>query len=201
MLLAPQASDSCSRRLHRNRASLGIQKSRPCIRPAVEQANETITVPETARPQPLAPLRPSLGVSPPPSNSELADTPAWRTETPIQDVPTPLLIEAGRNLVAKIPAVSFIHPPTFLQALRAGQVDPLKLCAILCLCARYVPELVALHGSVCMAGKVYADYVRREVNAKIGEGPNLEIVQCLILLGMYEWGEGDGFSAWMYIGK
>lgn len=52
-----------------------------------------------------------------------------------------------------------------------------------------------------MAGKVYADYVRREVNAKIGEGPNLEIVQCLILLGMYEWGEGDGFSAWMYIGK
>lgn len=64
-----------------------------------------------------------------------------------------------------------------------------------------MPELITQHGSAAQAGNFYADFVRQELNAKISQGADVEIIQCLLLIGMYEWGAGSGFNAWMYTGK
>ena len=72
---------------------------------------------------------------------------------------------------------------------------------MLAVCARFMPDLITQHGSAAQAGKFYADFIRRELNAKISQGPHVETIQCLLLIGMYEWGECCGFSAWMYVGK
>ena len=51
------------------------------------------------------------------------------------------------------------------------------------------------------AGEYYADHVRRELSVQACQAADIETVQSLLLLGMYEWGEGVGFSAWMYVGE
>ena len=119
---------------------------------------------------------------------------------PVELTPLPQIIEASR-ILHQLFGVSLGHPPTFLQQLRDGDYDQLKVCAMLAVCARFVPELVKRHGSTEEAGEIYAGFVRREINAKIGQGPRLETIHCLLLIAMHEWGQGYGFSAWMYAGK
>lgn len=123
------------------------------------------------------------------------------TLNPVRATPLPLLIEVGWLFVHKFPEFAFIHTPTFFQTVRDEVFDQLKVCAMLALCAKFIPELITRHGSAAQAGKFYADFVRLELNAKISRGADVETIQCLLLIGMYEWGEGAGFNAWMYIGK
>lgn len=119
---------------------------------------------------------------------------------PLGTIPLELLVEAGRQLVYKCPGVSFVHGPTFFQSLREGRGDQLKFCALLAVFANSIPELVALHGSKTRAGQLYADFTRGQLLVKIGQGPNIETVHCLLLMGMYEWGQCSGFNAWIYVG-
>jgi hypothetical protein len=124
-----------------------------------------------------------------------------RSVNPVQSTPLPLLVEAGWLLVHRFPSISVIHTPTFFQSLRDGHFNQLKVGAMLALCARFIPALVARHGSATEACRIYADFVHAELYAKLSQGPDIEIVQCLLLLGMYEWGESRGFNAWMYVGE
>ncbi|PIG85857.1 hypothetical protein AARAC_001779 [Aspergillus arachidicola] len=68
------------------------------------------------------------------------------------------------------------------------------------LCARYIPELVDQYSSPYLASEHFADVVRENIMSYMAQHPGIDIVHALILLSLYDWGEGNGFQAWVYTG-
>lgn len=126
---------------------------------------------------------------------------AQSSVNPVEDTPLPILLEAARLFVSSIPGVSLIHAPTLIQALRSGNYNKIQVCALVAVCAHLIPELRDQHGSAAQAGQHYAEFVRGQLDAMMRQGPQVETIQCILLMGMYEWGAAHGFSAWMYTGE
>ena len=120
---------------------------------------------------------------------------------PIEETPLPVLIEAAWLFVRSFPGVSLIHTPSYIQTLRDGTYNKLQACALLAVCGHLIPELRDRHGSAALAGQYYAQVVRGQLDTMMRNGPHVDSIQCLLLLGMYEWGAANGFNAWMYTGK
>ncbi|KAJ5887949.1 hypothetical protein N7495_007990 [Penicillium taxi] len=100
----------------------------------------------------------------------------------------------------QFPEFGFLHKPTFLEYDYNDELSSLKLCAVMALCARYMPETVSLYGSPLAASNHFAGYVRKEVMEHVAVHADIEIIQTLVLLGLHDWGCCNGFSAWIYIG-
>ncbi|CAK7225684.1 hypothetical protein SEUCBS140593_005987 [Sporothrix eucalyptigena] len=103
----------------------------------------------------------------------------------------------------KFPELRFLHLPSITRNLRQiwtqdrdrgpshGSQEKLRL-----LCA----AVMALCSSTDGLDR-YADYVRDFVAVSLFATPDLLTVQTLLILAMYEWGMGQGYRAWMYVGS
>ena len=115
----------------------------------------------------------------------------------------------------------FLHPPTFRNRMRqawqpkdpsASQTElqdgKLLLLGVLTLTARFHPDLIAYHSQPSKpthpldASEYYATALKTAFGPT---GPNLtnpsiDGIQTLLMLGLYEWGQTRGLSAWVYVG-
>lgn len=98
------------------------------------------------------------------------------------------ILQAASNFCRKFPGLSFLHLGTF-------DVDSRDATTLLLKAA-----LLALH---CAGGQQneFALYVKNGLSGILFEPPKLETVQTLLVLAVYEWGCGRGYSAWMTTGK
>ncbi|KAH6667350.1 fungal-specific transcription factor domain-containing protein [Halenospora varia] len=110
----------------------------------------------------------------------------------------------------------FLYPPAFRNLMRqaSNPRDPsiastdlqdggVLLLAVLTLTARFHPELVAHHFSNGLgASEYYATALKTAINPidSIPTSPSVYNVQAFLMLGLYEWGQTRGLSAWIYIG-
>ncbi|KAM3078409.1 hypothetical protein ACMFMG_006289 [Clarireedia jacksonii] len=119
----------------------------------------------------------------------------------------------------------FLHPPTFRIRMRQASYprDPsvatnmeflegkVLLLAVLTLTARFHPELIAYHSpptstrpnDPLAASDYYAAALTSNIFGSSGRYlslPSLERIQALLMLGLYEWGQTRGLSAWLYVG-
>ena len=113
----------------------------------------------------------------------------------------------------------FLHPPTFRNRMRQASFprDPsitaadleegrVLLLGVLTLTARFHPGLVAHHSSTSEESLAASEYYANALATAFGPtirnltNPSLESVQALLMLGLYEWGQTRGLSAWLYIG-
>lgn len=113
----------------------------------------------------------------------------------------------------------FLHPPTFRHRMKqaafprdptislAGFEDAkVLLLGVLTLTARFHPALVAHYsphqGDPIAASEYYANTLAASFGPTIRSlaNPSLESVQALLMLGLYEWGQTRGLSAWLYVG-
>jgi hypothetical protein len=113
----------------------------------------------------------------------------------------------------------FLHPPSFRNRVRQASFprDPsittsdlengrVLLLGILTLTARFHPDLVAHHSpnqdDPLAASEYYATALEAEFGPAIRNltNPSLESIQALLILGLYEWGQTRGPSAWLYVG-
>lgn len=111
-----------------------------------------------------------------------------------------VLMEACELLFKLFPEFGFLHRPTFIDQLQNNQLDPVKLCAILCVTSRYMPRLVARHGSPNQAADYYAQEASKPIMDRVVDRPDPDTVQILLLLGLHDWGSCRSFRAWMYTG-
>ncbi|KAH8596012.1 fungal-specific transcription factor domain-containing protein [Bisporella sp. PMI_857] len=115
----------------------------------------------------------------------------------------------------------FLHPPTFKNRMKQAAYprdasvattdlneSRVLLLGVLTLTARFHPELVAHHAQ---PGKPTIPLDASEYYAtalKVAFGPtglnlttpSLDGIQALLMLGLYEWGQTRGLSAWVYVG-
>ncbi|KAH7370341.1 fungal-specific transcription factor-like protein, partial [Rhexocercosporidium sp. MPI-PUGE-AT-0058] len=113
----------------------------------------------------------------------------------------------------------FLHPPTFRNRMRQAAYprDPstsaadledgrVLLLGVLTLTARFHPGLVAHHSPNQDDPLVASEYYAGPLAAAFGPTirnltvPSLENIQALLMLGLYEWGQTRGLSAWLYVG-
>jgi hypothetical protein len=113
----------------------------------------------------------------------------------------------------------FLHPPTFRNRMRQAAFprDPsttaadleegrVLLLGVLTLTARFHKGLVTHHSPTqedpLAASEYYANALAIAFGPTIRNltNPTLESIQALLMLGLYEWGQTRGLSAWLYIG-
>lgn len=121
-------------------------------------------------------------------------------ENVLQSVNRELVIRASRIFVQQFPELGFVHKPTFFEYGLQDGIPAIKLCAIMALCARYITELVDQYGSPYLASGYFANVVRENIMSYMAQHPGIDAVHAMILLSLYDWGEGSGFQAWIYTG-
>ncbi|KAH8678964.1 fungal-specific transcription factor domain-containing protein [Tricladium varicosporioides] len=112
----------------------------------------------------------------------------------------------------------FLHPPTFKNRMRQASYprDPsapavdlrdgrVLLLGVLTLTARFHKDLVAHHSpssNPLAASEYYAAHLAAAFGPTPGNltNPSLEVIQAFLMLGLYEWGQTRGLSAWVYVG-
>ncbi|KAJ5646849.1 Transcription factorfungi [Penicillium lividum] len=123
-----------------------------------------------------------------------------RSTNPVTTVDREIIRRACQIFTQKFPEFGFLHKPTFLEHIHADSVSSLKLCAVMGLCARYLPEMTTRYGSALGASEHFAEYVRKNIMERVTSHADIDIIQTLVLLGLHDWGCCNGFRAWMYIG-
>lgn len=102
----------------------------------------------------------------------------------------------------KFPELNFLHIASFFQELRGSprRIILIDMSAILALCARFIPSLTAQFESPRAASEHFAEFVRKNLYPQLVQQPTADLIHGLLLIAQYEWGEGNGFPAWMYTG-
>lgn len=114
----------------------------------------------------------------------------------LDDIGSTAVNAACHGFVHLFPEFGFLHPPSLQQDLHNGTIPSLKIAAILALCARPKKDTC----SEASVGEQCAEYVRRTVMNKILDGPSQDIVETLVMISLYEWGNGRGYQSWTYLG-
>ncbi|WVQ67192.1 uncharacterized protein L199_005387 [Kwoniella botswanensis] len=111
------------------------------------------------------------------------------------------IIEAIRHYVASYFQLGFLHKALFVERYTSHpeSVSQFLLLAICSIAAPFTPTLVNRYG-----GKKRAtDFFLAKADEILGREmvrPSLERAQAFLLLGVTEWGQGNGPKAWMLIG-
>ncbi|KPV76194.1 uncharacterized protein RHOBADRAFT_52235 [Rhodotorula graminis WP1] len=110
--------------------------------------------------------------------------------------PLPVLVAGCESFFEGFFQLGFLHRPSFIHQLstRPDTVSPFLLLAILSISARFVPVLVAQHGSPTRASEHYA---ARAHDLVLGElvSPSLAAVHALYLLAVHDFCHGTAFRA------
>ncbi|KAI1284517.1 hypothetical protein F5Y07DRAFT_346812 [Xylaria sp. FL0933] len=103
--------------------------------------------------------------------------------------------QAFAKLRVQFPECGFLHPSDLDRISDdISDDDKLRLIAILAVSCRYLGEAADLHRADHVA------LLTRELQCRITAPPSLSLIQCFLIMAVYEWGEGVGYSAWMYAG-
>ncbi|KAJ2855011.1 hypothetical protein GGI22_004292, partial [Coemansia erecta] len=92
-----------------------------------------------------------------------------------------------------------ISLPTALRRLRSGQLPEFFICGCIALAARFSSRPEFHCTPRYNAGREYAKRAAELVSGLIDK-PDPDVVFCMVLLSLYEWGCGLGESAWSYTG-
>ncbi|KAI8625382.1 hypothetical protein F5Y19DRAFT_269157 [Xylariaceae sp. FL1651] len=93
------------------------------------------------------------------------------------------------------PEYGFLHPSDLDRvSVKVPDDDKLRLIAILAVSCRYLGESVDARRAEHLA------LLTQELQCRITAPPTLSLIHCFLIMALCEWGEGIGYSAWMYGG-
>ncbi|KAH8699228.1 pyridoxal phosphate-dependent transferase [Talaromyces proteolyticus] len=130
-----------------------------------------------------------------PVQIQTANTQDLRTN-PVSGISQSTIISACDVYRKRFPVANFLHYPSLVADISSNRsnVDPVFIASLLSMCARFMPDHEVQNE------EVYAQYVRSELAQRAFEAPSLDIAQSLVIISFYEWGCGNSYKAWMYIG-
>ncbi|KAF7561193.1 hypothetical protein G7046_g2954 [Stylonectria norvegica] len=110
-------------------------------------------------------------------------------------IPRQRFIKCLAVFQAQFPEFGFLHP-TDLDYVEAdiNTVQMLRLLATLSVSSRYID------GASTASCQQHASLVTNELHKRITSAPGLCLIQTFLVLSLYDWGEGEGFNAWMHAG-
>ncbi|KAF2808118.1 uncharacterized protein BDZ99DRAFT_73562 [Mytilinidion resinicola] len=119
------------------------------------------------------------------SNAVSAIDPDGRVINTLRNTSRTDVLQAASKFHQTFPELSFLHLATF--DVDSQETSSLLLkAAMMALCSTHQDET--------------ARYVKTALSGLFLEPPKLVTIQTLLLLAMYEWGDGRGYDAWMTTG-
>jgi hypothetical protein len=91
---------------------------------------------------------------------------------------------------ANFPEFDFFRPQD-IERLCASTLEPDMLCllALTSTCSRYSGRQVG-----------HSEFLTQELQKRMTAPPCLSLIQAFLLMALCSWGDGEGYSAWMYSG-
>ncbi|RGP58903.1 hypothetical protein FSPOR_11711 [Fusarium sporotrichioides] len=127
-----------------------------------------------------------------------ADSPenVWQdVNTVLEQTPRSQIISAINLFRSQFPEFGFLHPDDLeYREDELSAVQKLRLLVILTVSHRYsltYPTEINNRNILFVAG---------EAQKRVTSGPNLSLIQTFLILSLCNWGDGDGFNAWMHCG-
>ncbi|KAM5352899.1 hypothetical protein ACJ41O_005621 [Fusarium nematophilum] len=106
-------------------------------------------------------------------------------------IPRDRIIRAVTVFRAQFPEFGFIHPGDLDYSDQdLSPVHKLRLLAIHAVSCRYIDG----------SGDDNVLFITNEAQKKITSSPSLALIQTFLILSLCNWGDGEGFSAWMHCG-
>ncbi|CAM1507321.1 Fc.00g069620.m01.CDS01 [Cosmosporella sp. VM-42] len=95
----------------------------------------------------------------------------------------------------QFPEYGFIHPSDLdFQPGQLSDSEMLKYMAIVAVSHRYMDSEASSFGSDCAAR------VAQGIQSRIHSLPCLNLIQAVLIMALHQWGDGEGYSAWMHAG-
>ncbi|KAJ2657403.1 hypothetical protein IWW48_004532 [Coemansia sp. RSA 1200] len=144
---------------------------------------------------------PQFGMPSIPHDALYAPAPAPNDGPPGPPMPPHHVVEELVELaLARLaPAQPPISLPTVLRRLRSGKLPEYIICGCIAIAARFSNRPEFNCTPRYNAGREYAKRAAELVSGLIDK-PDPDVVFCMVMLSLYEWGCGLGESAWSYTG-
>ncbi|GKU19785.1 unnamed protein product [Fusarium langsethiae] len=127
-----------------------------------------------------------------------ADSPenVWQdVNTVLEQTPRAQIISAINLFRSQFPEFGFLHPDDLeYREDELSAVQKLRLLVILTVSHRYSSTYLAEINNRNIL------FVAGEAQKRVTSGPNLSLIQTFLILSLCNWGDGDGFNAWMHCG-
>ncbi|KAL7421103.1 hypothetical protein Q5752_003987 [Cryptotrichosporon argae] len=195
---------------------LGVDPWRPSMRdagPALPHTAALAHASETARLDRIdysdpAIVSPIISISPAASSASprhlaaVTASPDFAAPPSSTHLPPPAeVVAAIRNYVSSYFQLGFLHKALFVERYlqRPASVSPFLIVAICSIAAPFTPPLVERYGGKKRATDAFLGMANEMVGIEMLR-PSLERAQAFLLIGVAEWGQGNGPKAWMLIG-
>ncbi|KAI7770036.1 hypothetical protein LZL87_003526 [Fusarium oxysporum] len=98
-------------------------------------------------------------------------------------------------IMAQFPEFGFLHPDDLEYCEdELSIVQKLRLLVIVAVSQRYADSYTADINNKNIL------FIANEVQKRVTSGPSLALIQTFLILSLCNWGDGDGFNAWMHCG-
>ncbi|KAH6884804.1 fungal-specific transcription factor domain-containing protein [Thelonectria olida] len=102
-------------------------------------------------------------------------------------------VRAATSVQSQFPELGFLHPiHVDHDSEDPSAAQMLRLLTLLAVSDRYEVDLPDNANYILLT--------TAELHKRIITSPSLDLVQAFLILSVYNWGDGDGFSAWMHAG-
>lgn len=109
-------------------------------------------------------------------------------------IPRQTLAKALSNFRTQFPEYGFIHPSDLdIRQDQLSDAKVMKLMAIIAVSHRYSGDSDCL-GAECAARVMHG------IQSRLHSSPCLDLIQTVLIMALHQWGEGEGYSAWMNTG-
>lgn len=109
--------------------------------------------------------------------------------------PSSVWVRAIASFGTHFPEYGYNHPTELKWSSdQTSDHHKLKMMAMLVVTARYLPQ------GVIDDSTEQRRFVVTELQSRLTETPSLALVQAYHLVGVLEWGEGNTYAAWIYVG-
>lgn len=111
--------------------------------------------------------------------------------------PASTIVQTAALFSRKFPELAFVHLPSFSGCWESDECAKywVHISSMLALCLRFLPPATNI-----LAEEDYVSFAREGLSRVVMDPPDRTIVQALLTMAMYEWGNGNGYGAWMYSG-
>ncbi|WAO90020.1 Zn(2)-C6 fungal-type domain-containing protein [Fusarium falciforme] len=174
------------------------QRATPELTPRADHVSTVASTPDVTRQDPIRPPRPSPSLS-------RRTVSSWGQE-PVDEhlarLPIGVVLKALNIFTAKFPELRILQPSAFVKEYQSGRSRESKVLLATIL------AITRKQSSICSgewlhrlrSSDCYASYAWSVLSNLILLPPNVQVVQALLILTLYEWGVREFHKAWMHCG-
>ncbi|KAB8270370.1 hypothetical protein BDV30DRAFT_229016 [Aspergillus minisclerotigenes] len=120
----------------------------------------------------------------------------------LASLPTSVILKSLNVFTNKFPELGILHLPTLMQSFQSecSKETKVLLGVTLLVTKTQLSLLNPSWANSLLPSKHYESYIQQSLSGLILQPPDIQVVQALLIMALYEWGCRDFHKAWVYCG-